>query len=525
MVTSRVTFGASRRPWIRGERIASLAWLAPWLCSIGLVFALWHWGLRTRQVSHFGDDQEYLTMTMSFVRHGSPEFRPGDDLDMLRALPPRWQRTIARKFHTPHAPAAYFPGQDGAYYAFHFFTYSALSAPLRKWFDGQPQAARAHQFTNLLWLSLAMLSLLQLRASPRLYWTLTPLAFLTPVLWFSTYAHTECFVYACGIIALACFLRDRLLLAIWFNSLAATQYQPLALLSFGLGALWLGRHWTAWREPRVWPRFASLAAGCALVLFPSAFYYAHFGVPNLIVRDGMASAKFMSAAKFFWLFVDPNGGLLAYAPGLFVWLALATVWAVRRAVRERKFDGLLLGACAIGGLLGSTVQRNWNHPTFGISRYVLYGLAPMLLFIGHELRAFAGRRAAWLGCAGVALALQILIHRAYGFMEYSGKDSAHHSAFASFVLERWPALYSPPDEIFCERTVRKCMVDGVTGAAYAEYLPIVWRDATGRAHKILAQRCDAQRVLDAAAWSAEERDKIAAALRRCSGAGTFYIDL
>jgi hypothetical protein len=506
----------------RNTPLARLTSIAPWLWSCALVFALWHGGMRNRQDAHFGDDPEYLTMTMSIVRHLSPEFVPGDDFAMLRGLPPHWRRTLAHKFHLAGVPAGYFRDEHDRYYSFHFFTYPLVAFPLRKWLDGKPQAARAHQLTNLAWLSFAMLSLLQLRAQRRLFWSMSSLAFLTPVLWFTTYAHTESFVYACGIIALGCYLRDRLVLAIWFNSLAATQYQPLALLSFGVGAQWLWQHrHSVLRHD--WPRLILVILGCALVFAPSLFYYLHFGVPNLIVRDGMARPGFMSAAKFGWMFVDPNGGMLAYTPGLLLLLLAAAGWSVQRAWRERSYWGIVLLGCVLAGFLGSTVQRNWNHPTFGISRYVLYGLAPILLFVGNELRRYKGRTSTLVACVVAALALQLVVHRAFGFMRYTGNDSAHHSPFASYVLERWPALYSPPDETFCERTSRKCLTDGRN--ALSESLPIVWRDQGGRAHKILAQRCAEQPLRQAAPWSSEEWARIQAALRECEGSGTFYINL
>jgi hypothetical protein len=501
-----------------------------WLCVGCLLVLVWRSGTDRFQTSHFGDDQEYLTMAMSFVRHGSPEFRPGDDTIMLAALPQRWRASLTNKFTPGGPPGAYFESRDGRYYAFHFFTYPAVVAPVRAVLDGRPDAFRAYQYTNLLMFSCALLSLLQLRTQPRLFWTLTPLTFLTPVLWFLPYAHTESFVFSLGVLALTCYLSGRRLLAIVFNSVAATQYQPLALISLCLCAQWLWSQrlasissWPALRGKL--PSLVAVVAATAVVFVPGIFYFIHFGVPNLIVREGYASVQLMSASKFGWMFVDPNGGMLAYAPGILLMLLAACVWALRRALTRRELSGLALLGCALATVFASTCQRNWNHPTFGVSRYVLYGLAPMLLVIGNEIRHLRRTGPAWAALVVIAVLLQVFTLRVSGFFHYEGPDSSQHSAFAQYVLARWPYLYSPPPEIFCERTrSATCHTDRDTGEPLPQYLPAIWQDERGIPRKILAQRCDEDSVLRARAWSAEQLATIHAAMQRCRGTGSIYID-
>jgi len=512
--------------WGRVQRCLPFAGIAL------LVMSVWLLGTAQRQTVHFGDDQEYLTMATSFIRHGSPDFRPGDDLAMLAALPRSWVRSLGKKFHPGSPPYAYYLSRDGKYFGWHFFAYPALVAPLRWLLDARPDAARAHQDTNLICFCLALLSLLQLRARPRLFWLLLPMVFLTPVLWFLPYAHTETFVFSLGIVAVTCYLSDRPLLAILCNSIAATQYQPVALVSIFICIEWTWRQFSQLRQSHVsdvlsrWPKALAVLAATSIVFIPSLFFYVHFGVPNLVARESLVSTRLMSFDKFAWMFIDPNGGMLAYTPGL-LWLLLAAAfWAGQRALRERNFWGLGLLSCALLTMFGSTVQRNWNHPTFGVSRYVLYGIAPMLLFIGNELRLMpASRTTQLLAVVSVAIGLQLLAHRVHGVFEYQGRDSGHHSDFALYVLERWPALYSPPAIIFCGRTLGKCMTDVVSGEPLPEYLPAIWQDRQGRPRKVLAAGCDPEPVLRARAWSATEIAKIRSGLHDCRGPGPKYINL
>jgi hypothetical protein len=347
------------------------------------------------------------------------------------------------------------------------------------------------------------------------------LAFLTPVLWFTTYASTETFVFSLGLLALVCQLSDCVVLAILFNSIAATQYQPLALLSLFLCGQWLWTQRAALRH-RV-PQVTGALASTAIVFVPGIFYYFHFGVPNLIAREGLASTNFMGFRKFVGLFIDLNGGMLLYTPGVLLFLCVATAWAIARARRGEPW-GLLLLACVLLTFAASTVQRNWNHPTFGISRYALYGIAPSLMFIGGELRARDVDPRLLFGLCAFALGFQVLVHRADGWFVYRSNDAAHHTRASRYVLDHWPWLYSPHSEIFCERTVPHCWPDLATGETGAESLPVLYRDARGSPRKLLVARCSEAKVLAAGWWTPAERDRIHAAMRSCTGTGTLYIN-
>jgi hypothetical protein len=493
----------------------------------GLVLASWEFATDVYQNGHFGDDQEYLTMTSSFVRHGSPAFQSGDDTSMLARLPKTWRMTLRKKFFPDRAPASYFPDQSGGFYGYHFFTYSAFVAPFRAALDGRPDAFRAHQYANLAIFSCALLSLLLLRGEPRLFWTIAPLAFFSPLLWFLRYAHTEPFVCSLGIAAVSCWLGGYPLIAILLTSIAATQYQPLVPLALLLAVHWLLSHRQALMTPAT--RWRSLPAAIACLAFaavafaPDVFYFRHYGTPNLIAREGFARLSLMSFDKCLWMFIDPNGGMLFFTPGILLLLVVAGVYATRRAMREREVFGVALLGTALLTLLASTCQRNWNHPTFGVSRYVLYAQPAILMFVAHELTLSRSRTLPRVTLFTTALALQLLPLLAYGVFDYQGPDAAHHTLPAQWLLSHAPALYSPPAEIFCERTRLGCTIDTL-GRPRSEFLPAIWSDARGEPRKILTEDCDAERVLHAHHWSADQSQKISHALRSCTH-GPFYVNL
>src|SRR4051812_26533018 len=261
--------GRHERIWSQLAMAASLLGLIVWTC--------WE-SPKHPQRTRFGDDVEYLLGAQSIVRHGSVDFRPGDELAALAQLPKKWRGSAALKYRPPR-PSGYFESRDGRLYSWHFWTYPAAVAPFKAVLDPRGLGPRAFHYANVLYFCAALLTLSQLSSKPRLWLTLLPLAFFTPVLWFLPLVHTEPFVFSLGLVSLGCALRERRVLAILFSSLAATQFQPLALISLYLCAeslpLYRRRPWT----------LAACIACTALAFTPNAFYYWHFGNPSLVTRE------------------------------------------------------------------------------------------------------------------------------------------------------------------------------------------------------------------------------------------------
>jgi hypothetical protein len=160
----------------------------------------------------------------------------------------------------------------------------------------------------------------------------------------------------------------------------------------------------------------------------------------------------VSISRALELLVDPNLGLLPYVP---LTLALALVLALVRVARrgaeaeERPHPTWLLAAVALVAL-ASTGAANWNHGTVGPSRYGLWLLPFLFVFLAEALEGSSGRRFV-LPLAILAALTQATIAYARGGV-HAPEDYTRHSTTARWVLERWPALYNPTTEIFIERT-------------------------------------------------------------------------
>jgi hypothetical protein len=499
------------RPWLRSD-------LGLILFAAVAIGATCFASPRHPQLTRFGDDVEYLLVTQSLVRHGSPEYQAGDEGDVLAQLPPLWRRSAALKYQP--RPWGYFQAKDGRWLSWHFFTYSAAVAPLKAILDRHGLGWRAFHFTNLAFFCAALLAMLQLRHSLRLWLVLLPLAFLTPALWFLPLAHTEAFVFALGLIATACWLAERPLLAILFNSIAATQFQPLALISLYLAGVTL---W-GYRGPGALRKHGRAIVACcavtAIAFVPNAFYLWQFGTGSLVTSNGFADRRLMSFDKLASLFVDLNTGMLVYLPGVLLLWLWSVGSAARDAVRTRSIAPLLLPAAILFTFYATTSARIWNYHTQGIARYALYCTPALLLGIGVQLKAAA--RMGWVvpTLVVIGLGLQSVVHHEFGWFGYRGNDNLHHNKVAMYVLERWPKLYAPPPEIFCSRTLHKrCWIELETGQVERGFLPVLMLDDRWSAIKGLTLPCEPEGILKFMLFTPEQKESVQAAARRCEKTG------
>jgi hypothetical protein len=483
------------------------------------------------QKVHFGDDSEYLLTTESFIRHHSPDYRREDALQVLESLPRLWRWSMTRKYgqDAKSVPLGYFPARDGRYFSWHFWSYAAVVAPIKAFLYTRDRGVQAFGYANCLLFCAGMLSMLQLWSMPRIWPVLVPLAFFCPVLWFLPLAHTEPFVFALGLAAAASFLRRRYRTALLLNSLAATQFQPLALVSAFIcfEALASRLHWRSpWTTFRVsWAYCVSCVACFAITLLPTAFYQYHYGVSSLIAREGFAASHLMSMDKFLSMFIDLNYGMLTYMPGLLLLLAWALALALWRAVAQRRLRHLLPWLATLAALWSATSALGWNFQTQGVSRYALYAAPPMLLLVASELRARPSLSTSTLACVVVAFGLQAWVHATFGWFEYRGDRNSQHNIVAEYVLQHWPRFYNPPPEIFCARTLRaRCYVDLVTGLVREEHLPVVFINDAGKPTKALAVSCDPERLLAAANWTTDQQAAIRRQLSVCVGRVPVYVN-
>jgi hypothetical protein len=409
-----------------------------------------------------GDGAEYLLVAEAWSRHATPDLRPGDHEAVRQLLDAEGLPGGERLREVPEVA-----GRDGRTYGIHFWGYSLATLPVRwalRWLE--VGALRAPQVTNALMLAAAFgLALYGSPAPDGARHTLAALTVLSPALWFVLWPHPEVFSFALTTAALVGRASGRRGLAVAAAALASTQNPPLVLLAVAI-SLEAARE--AWRSRE--PGRLRAILGLLPAFVPCLFSLWQFGTPSLLTR-GSLSLSNLSLRRTLELVVDPNIGLLPYAPVVVVGSLVAAIQAGGRS---------LAWALALLMAFLCTSTCNWNSGTSGPARYAVW-IYPLILWgFVHPGRGGAGPRTPlWRGLAAVAIASEALLAASRGGME-PRVDYLRHSAVARLLLDHWPGLYNPSYEIFVERTRR--LEEPFPGPA-----PILYRYRT-RCRKALAQK-------------------------------------
>jgi hypothetical protein len=392
----------------------------------------------------FGDAAEYLLMAESWAAHGSPELRPGD-VDALR----RHAAEAGLAVDPADALGNYFEGRDGRFYCYHFAFYPLLTLPARMALRaGGADVLKAGPLTNAIVLGAALAALLVL--APAGTWARRAAAALlltSPVLGFLLWPHPEVLSFAMATLALVAGSRGASGAATLCAALASVQNPPLALLALfeALRPDLIGAR-ERWSRGRMW----ASALAVLLALASPLFFLAQFSTPNLAAYE-TAGTHAMGIGKALGLLLDPELGLVRYAPLTVGLLAAVVLMAVRGPFR--RVEGALVVVLALMMLL-SSATGNWNHGTTGPSRYVvwMFPVIAYLLTMGPTATHLLARpRRTWMVLLAVAVLAQAAVAAARRGVR-SPLDYLEHSTMARAILDRWPAAYAPLPEVFRERT-------------------------------------------------------------------------
>jgi hypothetical protein len=386
-----------------------------------------------------GDAGEYLLMTESLFRHGTPEVRAADVQSLARQ-----DERANLGLGYGIAFLGYFDDARGRWYCYHFWAYPLLGLPARVLLAAIPAGGlHALPLTNALLLLLALHRVLfatPFEARRRLGLFLLLLA--SPLVWFVRWPHAEVMTAACVVLSLVGAQRGLRRAPILWAALGALQTPPVVLLA---ALLWLRACLADLRPRNVLT--SSLAASTALL--SPAFFYWRFGTPSLIARESTSLSN-ISPSRALEMLFDLNLGLLPYMPVTVLLFGVAAVLVLIRA-RRAPWDAALLAVLVLMAL-ACTATGNWNHGTIGPSRYTLWFM-PLLLFLVTRLGEglSPGLAKAYSGAVGLAVVTQAIVVLAKGGL-VAEADYLEHSYAARLVLRHAPALYNPSFPVFVART-------------------------------------------------------------------------
>ena len=395
-----------------------------------------------REARLAGDGVEYHSMLESFWNHGTPEQRPGD----IASLKP----SLARHgYGVGGLHDGFFVTERGDWYSYHFWIYPLLAVPAKAGLH----ILGADEFYALSWTNAALLMAtlawaLRGRAAPSAARVaLLALATIGPVLWYVQWPHGEVFVWCCVVTALVSLDERRYGRAAAIAAIGALHAPPVALLA-GLSVAFAAFD----RAPGRARRVALALAGTTLVAGSPLFYFAKFGVTNLIVANGYADFRLISARRVLALACDLDQGLLPFVPAA---LLLGLVGLARAAV-TRRWRAVAIAAAAIAMMALGSQTTNFNAGCAGMNRYDVWIMPLFAWLAAHGVPWSLASRQSTNGVR----ALVVVLCAAQAAVTYDGgaRDDAHtHHPLARFVLTHAPSLYTTEPEVFAERTLRRSL--------------------------------------------------------------------
>ena len=417
-----------------------------------------------------GDGLEYVLMTEALYNHHSPDVRAEDIYSFRKkaekiqerekeSKSAEYERMLNKLLH----PESVEVGADlGGFayssnkkcYSIHFFTYSLAVVPfvyLFKPFILHP--IQVIWLANAIFLLLTVFIILFTNKNRERYNITVALLYVFSVLaWYLLWPHPEIFVVSFLFIGLWLFWNNnKYYLGLLLTAIAATQFQPLALIPLLLAAV------IFIKEKYNVKVFIKLCCYLAIVLLPSLFYYTNFGVTNMVKHLHYLDSKYITFNRIFGFFFDFNQGLIIAFPLLFVVYLLLYVLDLFKLIKQRKIENIhfthFIFPVAVIVVAVSASMGNWNGGGTVTHRYVNYVGILLLFHFAYLLFSFSQRK--W----GVALYAAIVASQVYtilffGGIHVDGWTYALHKELPKYLLDHSPEKYNPDPWIFMIRTAQ-----------------------------------------------------------------------
>ena len=468
------------------------------LCLAVAVYAVFlTWNTIRTGTAFTGEAASYTLTTVSLANDGNAIVSE-DDLAAARQWLPSWEEAY-QEFK-----GSRYTTEQGTV-PWYFPTYPAACLPFF-WLLGLLGQPREYAFclTNLACVLLVLfLPLLDRKLTLTQKAPLCLLLGIHPAVFYLSWASAEVFQFAVIALSALCWATGRRHRAALLIAVAGTTNPCILAIGLAMIAEYLVGLWreaaggarakiqamvARWRE-------VLLYACCYLPgLVPFAYNYSICGAINLTAsyEGEWIPLNDLTLLRHFWAyFTDWNFGILPYMPILLaVWLVLLAVAVWRRCARY-----LWMSLGFAGALLGVSLMANINHGMSGISRYLAWATALMVVAVctnaPNLLRGVIARRvlAGALACSAVYTGGVIV---AYGGIGAPNTDYLAPTPIALTLLEYFPGLYQPLPVVLTSRSNTD------------PWLPAGWRDEDKELRKLYLDASQADMVLSAVGSNSPE---------------------
>jgi len=393
-------------------------------------------------------------MSEAFLDHGTPEITE-KQFEAINKYAPNHGTNISSvaKSHPLNVFPPFYKDRQGKIYSYHFWLYPLLVAPFLSLVKiagySMPWAFIWFNMVMALVASWAIYSCAVIPRVPRLlilslFWSCGTIPYLR-------WTHPEVFTAALLALALTNYSGKRYAGAALFSAIAAQQNPPAIFLTAIFLIFDFIKHCCR-KKSMAFPSYARVLcwSGCILVsLVSTIFFWAHFGVYNLIAHAGMSKFELISLGRLFSFYFDINQGMIIL---LWPFMALAPVllamniWhsGFRRKADLANFFFLLFLSILLAVPALSTT--NWNSGGSYVMRYAYWASVPALFSSAYLFfeKKYIDKIYMAVVCAFLA--------QNWVYSRYPERyDYLVYNPWARFVLNHAPGLYNPAPEIFIER--------------------------------------------------------------------------
>lgn len=377
-----------------------------------------------------GDGGEYFVMTERLASFDNPALTRGE-LDAARAS----LRSLGSGFGDALLDYPLLIGADGRQSFLHFWLYPLVATPgmwLARALGIHPNWA--FTITNIALLAGAAFVLVRVTS-----WLAVLYVIAGPIIWWVDKAHTEVFLYAALVVAVALIRRGPIWAMLAFAAAGAQNAAIAAAYPFFVAVTLF-----VTRDARSWPpRVAGAVAGAIVVALP--LFYNWLRLDRVAPMSEYAHVTVPSFSAMLGFVVEPNIGIAPAMPGILI----AAGGVVLVAALRRPLPAALWWPIAIQLVLLAvwTLNPNANHGgTPGVNRWTL-SLVPLTLpwVIAAYAASPVGLARALAG--GIALTAS---HSVYFHMPQRPESYLQPTTLAEAFWNRgW--LRATPAEVFAER--------------------------------------------------------------------------
>ncbi len=444
------------------------------------------------------DASEYFLMQRGFEQTFSPRIPMNSYAEACKEIP----ESIRYPVPPPSYPNSTGHGNagvtlyNGSVYAYHSVIYSVFTLPF-KYIAGifGKGADVSFVWANSFFLFLLVVSVLLWMPLGFYYrLALAILLMYSPgVTIYLSWIHPEIFLLTGLGLSMIAYCRGWYKTAILIGALVSWTNMAASLLPFFMGLYYLYVLIREWKTSRRIPWLNGILAFWAgfVVLLPTIYTRLVFGSWS-IVKDAIKK-DYITFARVFDLWFGLDQGLILVSfllPFLFL-------GAVCYCVKNRNWNMLFIAAATV--LLTVAVNTNViSHTGVGVSRYLSWIFVPVIFvcFSLQKLRCFP------------YLLIVLFVTSCWQQNSLWGNDYFAHNRIAKKVLETYPALYNPPEDIFILKNCpKRCYCWFFCSPRTVDPYPH-FKDSEGRVRKImLTNRGCFVPILDEFSCQTEEEKK------------------